>query len=92
MPCVRPKSCPVPFGEHRDLGSVPATPFTTSFIVPSPPTTTSSRPVAGDAPRELGQVARALREELVALEPELGRARAASFGQRFAVAPFALAG
>ena len=46
-------------GGPRPRRPVPAMPFTTSFIVPSPPTTTSRSALGGGRARQLGQVARA---------------------------------
>ena len=92
IPCVRPKSCPVPGGEHGDLASsVPATPLlTTSLSVPSPPTTTSS--VSGGASRAASARWPGRWETTASPTSPSSAARCASFGQRLPVEPFALAG
>ena len=91
MPCVVPKSCPVPAGSTASSASSPATPFTTSFSVPSPPTTTSSS-CAGGFARRARPGGRAAREQVARRRGRARRARRSSFGQRLPVEPFALAG
>ena len=70
IPYVRPKSWPVPAGRIASSALEPTTPLTTSFSVPSPPTTTSRSCVPRGVARELDQVPRPLREEHVAVEAE----------------------
>ena len=91
MSCVRPKSCPVPFGRTAISAPVPTMPFTTSLSVPSPPTTTMSFPsAAASRARSVRWPGRSERRSSPSSPSSFARAR--SFGQRFAVAPFALAG
>ena len=89
MPWVRPKSCPVPFGSTAISAAEPASPLTTSLSVPSPPTTTTQPPVRGDAARQLGQVPGRLREQRLAVEPELAGAPLRAPASASPVEPFA---
>ena len=85
MPCVRPKSWPVPVGQHGELGAGAGD--AVHDLV--------QRPVAADDDEQLARRAAAsrassvrwpgpLREQRLAVEPELRAPAARSFGQRFA--------
>src|SRR5262249_59313134 len=89
IPCVRPKSWPVPPGSTAISASVPATPLTTSFTVPSPPITMSSEPSASRAacPRWPGNS-----DSTSSPCRPRAAARCLSSGQRFPVAPLPEAG
>src|SRR5579862_6216929 len=89
IPCVRPKSCPVPLGRTAISATTPAAPLTTSFTVPSPPTTTrrrspASRAACARCPGNSESTSSPLRPS--------SAARRRRSGQRLPVAPFPEAG
>src|SRR5207302_11144088 len=92
IPYVRPKSMPVPSGIVARSTSRPAIPLTTSFIVPSPPTATTSV-----APPSTAERASSIRwpgrsEKRVSPVRPRRAARWASSGQRLPVPPLSDAG
>src|SRR5438874_11391648 len=83
---------PVPSGIVASSTSRPATPLTTSFSVPSPPTATTSLAPPSTASRARSIRCPGLSEKSVSPVRPSPAARWASSGQRFPVAPLADAG